>query len=68
MLINNSLRAFFTHCFIAIFKAVNTYNNPIISVAAMPIIAIEAKGGRNIDRLKTNVRIQNPTSKIFDRN
>ena len=68
MLTNNSLRAFFLQCFIAICIAANTYNNPIITVAAIPIKVIETIGGGNSDKLKTNVRIQNPTIKIFDRN
>ena len=68
MLTNNSLRAFFSQCFIAIFNAANTYNNPIIIVAEMPIKVIEAIGGGNSDKLKTIVKIQNPTIKIFDRN
>ena len=68
MLTNNSLRAFFLQCFIAIFRAANTYNNPIIIVAEMQIKVIETKGGGNSDKLKTNVRIQNPTIIIFDRN
>ena len=68
MLTNNSLRAFFSQCFIAIFNAANTYNNPIIIVAEMPIKVIEDIGGGNSDKLKTIVKIQNPTIKIFDRN
>ena len=68
MLTNNSLRAFFLECFTAIFKAVNTYNNPVTIVAQMQINVIEVIGGGKNDRLKINVRIQNPTSNIFDRN
>ena len=68
MLTNNSLRAFFTHCFRAIFKAETTYHNPIIIVAQMLIKVIEAIGVGIRNRLKINVRIQNPTNKIFDWN
>ena len=68
MLTNNSLRAFFLECLIAIFKAAKIYNNPIIIVAEMQIKVIETIGGGNSDKLKTNVRIQNPTIIIFDRN
>ena len=68
MLTNNSLRAFFLQCFIAIFSAANTYNNPIIIVAEIQIKVIETIGGGNSNKLKTNVRTQNPTIKIFDLN
>ena len=68
MLTNNSLRAFFILCCIAIFNAANTYNNPIIIVADIKIRVIEAIGDGNNNKLKTNVKIQNPTIIIFDRN
>ena len=66
ILINNNIRAFFSHCFKAIFIAVYTYNNPIITVDKMPIRVIDSIGCGNSNRLKTNVKIQNPTSNIFD--
>ena len=68
MLTNNSLRAFFLECLKAIFNAANTYNNPIIIAADIKIRVIEPIGSGNNNKLKTNVRIQNPTIKIFDRN
>ena len=68
MLTNNNLRAFFIECLKAIFSAANTYNNPIIIVAEMQIKVIVTIGGEKSDKLKTNVRIQNPTIIIFDRN
>ena len=68
MLTNKSLRAFFLECLKAIFSAANTYNNPIIIVAEIQIKVIETIGGGNSNKLKTNVRTQNPTIKIFDRN
>ena len=68
ILTNNSLRAFFLECLKAIFNAANTYNNPIIIVADRKIRVIEAIGDGNNNKLKTNVKIQNPTIIIFDRN
>ena len=68
MLTNNNLRAFFIECLKAIFSAANTYNNPIIIVAEIQIKVIETIGSGNSNKLKTNVRTQNPTIKIFDRN
>ena len=68
MLTNNSLRAFFSHCFTAILMAANIYNIPIIIVADIKIKVIETIGGGKSDKLKTNVRIQNPIIIIFDRN
>ena len=64
MLTNNSLRAFFLQCFIAICKAAKIYINPIITVATIPIKVIETIAGGNSDKLKTNVRIQNPIKVI----
>ena len=68
MLTNNNLRAFFIECLKAIFSVANTYNNPIIIAADIKIRVIEPIGGGNNNKLKTNVRIQNPTIIIFDRN
>ena len=68
MLTNNNLRAFFIECLKAIFSAANTYNNPIIIAADIKIRVIEPIGGGYNNKLKTNVRIQNPTSNIFDWN
>ena len=65
MLTNNSLRAFFLECLIAIFRAAKIYNNPIIIVADIKIRVIEAIGDGNNNKLKTNVKIQNPTIKIM---